>query len=123
MKRHFESLSLPEKDHNPRSIHLAADATFFGKKNHDQWGVLVFRDASKKENLWWKFIEKEEVHHYVEGKYFLQDKGYSISSVTIDGFRGLLNVFNDIPIQFCHFHQKQISMEYGESHYRMEPEL
>ncbi|MFC1802186.1 hypothetical protein ACFLY7_01970 [Patescibacteria group bacterium] len=82
------------------------DTTFFGKKETGQWGVTVLRDWNQKENLWWKFVEEESVLTYKEGKTFLEEKGYEILSTTCDGLRGLTNVFNDIPVQFCHFHQK-----------------
>jgi len=73
--------------------------------------VVVFRDVIEKENLWWKFIDEEKLEHYQEGKRFLLRQGYGIISATCDGFRGLVNVF-DCPVQFCHFHQKQIMRRY-----------
>ncbi len=76
------------------------------------WGVLVFRDQANKENLWWKFIDEEKIYHYKEGKDFLISLGYSILSVTCDGFSGLPELFSPIPVQFCHFHQAQIVRRY-----------
>jgi len=73
---------------------------------------MVFRDATKKENLWWRFIEQEKLIYYKQGHRFLVEKGYTILSVTIDGFRGLPDTFKPYPIQFCHFHQKQIIRRY-----------
>ena len=119
-KREFEKLPLPEKQHSPRVIHLVVDATFFGKRETGQWGVVVFRDWDKKENLWWKFVEEESTLTYTEGKVFLEESGYEILSVTCDGLRGLINVFNDIPVQFCHFHQKQIIRRYVTRNPRLE---
>lgn len=102
---------MPDKTHTPRPIHLVVDSSFFGKKD-SQWGVMVFRDAKEKENLWWKFIGKEKLTYYKQGHLFLVDKGYTILSVTIDGFKGLPKTFESYPIQFCHFHQKQIIRRY-----------
>lgn len=96
------------------------DATFFGKRSTKQWGVTVFRDWNKKENLWWKFVEEESISTYTEGRMFLEGEGYEIRSVTCDGFRGLINVFNSIPVQFCHFHQKQIIQRYVTQNPRLE---
>lgn len=73
---------------------------------------MVFRDAIQKENLWWRVIDQEKNIYYQEGRTFLVETGYRIQSVTMDGFRGLPNVFKDIPVQFCHFHQKQIIRRY-----------
>ena len=103
---------MPAKKHAPRPINLIVDSTFFGKKNTMQWGVVVFRDAVKKENLWWRFIIEEKLIYYKEGLQFLERKGYKILSTTCDGFSGLIGVFDRYPVQFCHFHQKQIMRRY-----------
>lgn len=39
---------------------------------------------------------------------FLEGLGYTIESVTADGFLGLPRVFQGILFQMCHFHMKQI---------------
>lgn len=51
---------------------------------------------------------------------FLEEEGYEILSVTCDGLRGLINVFKGIPVQFCHFHQKQIIQRYVTRNPRLE---
>lgn len=68
---------------------------------------MLFRDADKGENLWWEFCDREGVLGYAKGRRFLEGQGYTILSVTTDGFRGLVDVFNGIPFQACHFHMKQ----------------
>ena len=88
------------------------DATYFGMKETKLWGVLVFRDEIQKENLWWKFIDEEMVVHYKEGRDHLISLGYTILSVTCDGFSGLPSLFSPVPVQFCHFHQAQIVRRY-----------
>lgn len=108
----FETYVVPEKEHKPRPIHLIVDATYFGKRDTILWGVIVFRDFYGKENLWWKFVDQEKAEGYLEGKLYLESLGYIILSVTMDGLPGLANVFNGIPVQFCHFHQAQIVRRY-----------
>ena len=88
------------------------DATYFGMKETKLWGVLVFRDEIQKENLWWRFIDEEMVVHYKEGRDHLISLGYTILSVTCDGFSGLPSLFSPVPVQFCHFHQAQIVRRY-----------
>jgi hypothetical protein len=106
-------VKVESKIHTPRKVNLVVDATFFGKKETRQWGVVVFRDFHSKENLWWKFVDDETVSSYTQGRSFLEAKGYEIISVTCDGLPGLVNVFNDkIPVQFCHFHEAQIVRRY-----------
>ena len=94
------------KIHNPRAVNLICDATFYGKRK-DKLGTLVFMDSITHEILIWKHIQTEKVDDY---KYLLIELlalGYTILSVTIDGKRGVINVFKDYPIQMCHFHQKR----------------
>jgi len=112
IKKSFKRITVPAKQHQPRTINLVVDVSFFGKKETGQWGVLVFRDPVKSEDLWWRFVDDEKLVHYLEGLVFLEQTGYEISSITCDGFRGLLKIFNDYPVQFCHFHQKQIIRRY-----------
>ncbi len=105
----IDAVVVPQKIHRPRPIHLVVDATYFGKRTDDTaWGVVLFRDADLKENLWWKYVDEERGLHYREGKEFLEALGYIILSVTCDGFSGNIPVFQGIPLQMCHFHMKMI---------------
>ena len=38
--------------------------------------------------------------------------GFKIKAVVIDGRPGVRNLFLDVPVQMCHFHQKQIINRY-----------
>lgn len=112
--RYLDSVIVKKKDdHVPREIYLVVDATYFGKrKEGSSWGVILFRDALKKENLWWKYVKNERVIDYIEGKDYLEGLGYKIKSVTADGFLGLPKVFSGIPFQICQFHTKKTCIRY-----------
>ncbi len=73
---------------------------------------MVFRDALLKENLWWEFVLDEKVETYMKDREILLALGYTFNCVTCDGLPGLINVFKNIPVQFCHFHQTQIVRRY-----------
>ncbi len=103
----FDSVSFKEKVHAPRAIALCVDTTFF-----NEFGVVVFRDQKKKEDLWWEFVEQEKLEYYHRGKVYLEKLGYTIVSVTADGLPGLPSVFNDIPFQYCHFHARKTITTY-----------
>ena len=45
------------KIHNPRTVNLVCNATFYGKRK-DKLGTLVFKDSMTKEVLIWKHIQK-----------------------------------------------------------------
>jgi len=89
------------------------DATYFGKrKEGTSWGVILFRDKTRKENLWWRFVDQEKLIYYKEGREYLENLGYTIKSVTSDGFLGLTRVFDNIPFQICQFHTKKTYIRY-----------
>jgi len=98
-----------KKAHEPRKIHLIADATYLGKeKNQEPWCKVVFRDPKRKENLWWKSGDEETESMYREGRRHLEGLGYEILSVTGDGFGGLRKGFFGIQFQMCLKHMKNI---------------
>lgn len=91
-----------------KPIIVIADTTFFSRKH----GLTVFREPHEKKNIWWKFVDYERVRIYESGKKHLEKNGFAIKAVVLDGRRGVRRVFNGIPIQMCHFHQKQIINRY-----------
>jgi len=106
---YLEYYTVATKTHDPRPIHLVVDATYFGKRKEDtSWGVILFRDPFRKENLWWMYVDTERESYYRMGKEYLEKLGYTILSVTCDGFSGNIPVFKGIPLQMCQFHMKQI---------------
>jgi len=77
-------------------------------------------DGLTHEILIWKHIQTEKVADY---KYLLNELlslGYMVLSVTIDGKRGVSNVFKGYPLQMCHFHQKRIVQRYITLHPKLE---
>ena len=108
VRRYFDALDLPEKRHTQRKIVLAMDATFWGRKS----GVFVARDPKGKENLFWKEIESETPAEYRLAREYLERIGYVVQGVVIDGKRGVREVFGDIPVQLCQFHQMKTVTRY-----------
>jgi hypothetical protein len=92
----------------PREIILVIDTMYFKRS----FGLMVFRDVIQKENLLWRYVEYETVYLYKEGVRELKDMGFTILGITTDGRRGIFKAFGDIPMQMCHFHQKQIVIRY-----------
>jgi len=99
----------PTKKHHPRPVHLVVDATYFGaRKEETSWCVVVARDSVNKENLWWKFTETEKTSIYSLMRFELEKIGYSILSVTGDGFGGIKSAFYAIPYQMCLVHMERL---------------
>ncbi len=109
LKNALSSYRAPEKIHDPRKINLVVDALYFGeRKGETSWCALVFRDPKRKENLWWGFFDTETTSAYVTGRKYLENLGYTILSVTGDGFGGLRQAFSGISFQMCHVHMERI---------------
>lgn len=84
------------------------DTTYWGRS----FGVMLFKDAITKENLLKFYIKTETNYLYHQGIDQLQAKGYNVLAIVCDGRRGLLNSFDDIPVQMCQFHQAAIIRRY-----------
>lgn len=104
----LDAYTNPPHTPTPRKVVVVADATFSGK----HFGMLVFRDPHTKENLHWREIMYETVSAYQLGIQHLQNKGFKVVALVIDGRRGVREAFPSIPVQRCHFHQVKTVMKY-----------
>lgn len=92
----------------PQPIVVVADATYFSR----QEGLLIFREPNLKQNLIWKKINGETIEEYHQLKIELEQNGFHIQAVILDGKPGIRGVFSDIPVQMCQFHQVAIIRRY-----------
>jgi hypothetical protein len=106
---HVSSLS-------PGDTVLVIDTTYFGR----EFGIMVFRCAIRKQNLFWKFVSWETTQEYVGGISYLKQCGWNILGLVCDGRRGVLTAFPSIPTQMCQFHQIQIVTRYITRHPKLE---
>ena len=92
----------------PEPTVFIVDTTFFGRT----WGVCVFRAPNLKRNIWWTDVESEVMATYHYGRKILEDRGWVFQAVVVDGKRGMLKVFEGMPIQVCQFHQMRTVTKY-----------
>lgn len=79
---------------------LVIDTTYF-----DTFGVMVFRCALRKQNLFWQFVGHETNRLYWSGIAELEERGYTIAAVVCDGKRWLCGQLSrKYPTQLCQFH-------------------
>lgn len=97
-----------KKKINPSGLVIIADVTFFGRA----YGFIVFRSPKLKKNLYFKLIPYETITEYYLGKIAIEKQGFSITAIVLDGRPGVRNLFSDVPVQMCHFHQKRIIQRY-----------
>jgi len=97
-KKLFNQYKAPEKINHPRPVNIVTDATYWGeRKEETSWCLAVVRDPIKKENLVWQFAQTESTSLYRGLRDQLEELGYTILSVTADGFSGIRSAFYDIP--------------------------
>ena len=100
----------------PQSIVFIADVSFFSRGD----GILVFRSPQLHKNISWKFVRGENPSMYREARVMLETKGFIFQAIVLDGRKGVREVFSDIPVQMCHFHQKAILRRYLTLHPKLE---
>lgn len=96
------------KDVKPDGYTFVADATFFGRTE----GYLIYRIPEIQKNVYFTSVMYESIFEYQKGRIDVQKQGFKIRAITLDGRPGVRNLFSDIPVQMCHFHQKQIIRRY-----------
>jgi hypothetical protein len=87
---------------------VIGDVTFFKR----DFGVCVIRAPHLKTNIYVQEVQAESVDVYRQGRIDLEERGYIIKAIVLDGRPGVRQLFSDVPIQMCHFHQKQIITRY-----------
>lgn len=106
VREKLDTISVPMPEIVPQQTAVIADTTFWGRS----YGVCVFRSHELKRAIWWHEVESERMVHYRYGLSILEERGWKITAAVVDGRRGFLAVFKDIPLQLCHFHQiKQVA--------------
>jgi len=91
------------------------DTTYFGKSI----GVMLFKDAHSKKNIYWKYVRHENLQEYISGINYIKNLGFQIEGIVCDGKKGLFQAF-DVPVQMCQFHQAAIVRRYITKNPRMD---
>ncbi len=77
------------------------DTTYFGKS----FGVMVFKDSLTGQILYKQYVKQETNKLYLFGIEEIARRGIKIQSIICDGKKGLFQLFKNVPIQYCQFHQ------------------
>jgi len=73
---------------------------------------MVFKDGNSGVILYKQYVKHETNKLYLTGIEEIARRGIKIQSIICDGRKGLLQLFNDIPVQMCNFHQIAIIRRY-----------
>ncbi|MDP3057432.1 MAG: hypothetical protein Q8N37_02855 [bacterium] len=93
---------------NPQPVVIIADVTFFERS----YGVVAIREPNLKKNIYWKEVSTETPDIYWKARTQIEQQGFTLKGVVIDGKRGVKEVFLDLPVQMCQFHQVAIINRY-----------
>lgn len=83
-------------------VHI--DATYWGRNS----GVIVAQDSKTKQILHLSFIKHERLSDYQDAVTSIEERGYKINGIIIDGLQHLFSLFSAYKVQMCQFHMKQI---------------
>lgn len=87
-------------------LHL--DTSYWGHN----WGVLLGLDEETGKPLYVAFIGHERVQDYVDAVRSIEQQGYTIKGIVIDGMQSLFSEFSAYKIQMCQLHLMQIIKRY-----------
>jgi hypothetical protein len=104
VRKQLENYELPKKTITPCQTVIVADATYFRR----QYGILVLRADKIKRNIFWREIDYERIDSYLRARRKIESQGFKALAIVTDGRPGVRGIFEDVPVQMCHFHQKQI---------------
>jgi len=108
IRKQLKYTPIDKKIFSPSSAVVVADSTFFKRS----FGLCVFRVPAIKKNIYWSQITTETVEAYRKGRNAIEAQGIQIRAIVLDGRPGIRELFSDIPVQMCHFHQKMIVHRY-----------
>ncbi len=117
VQHHLDAAPVSKNLVVPQPIIAVADTTFFGRG----YGILVVRCPRLKKNVHFREVRLESPWEYAAARQELESRGFTIEAAVIDGKRGVLAVFQDIPVQFCQFHQIAIVRRYLTSRPKLQP--
>ncbi len=75
-------------------------------------GILVAIDEECGTPLYLSFIQSEKIRDYKDAVASIEERGYRIKGLVLDGKKGLFEAFADRNIQMCQFHMNQIIKRY-----------
>lgn len=108
VQRKLDTIKTRQESTFSNTANVLMDTTYFGRK----LGVMVFKDSISGQILLKKYVKQETNKLYLSGISEIARRGIHIQSIICDGRKGLLQLFEGIPIQMCNFHQVAIIRRY-----------
>lgn len=87
-------------------VHL--DATYWGRNS----GIMLALDNATGKPLYLSFINHEKTSDYRDAISSIEQRGYVVRGIVIDGRKSLFEAFSKYHVQMCQFHMIQIVRRY-----------
>lgn len=84
------------------------DTTYFGRT----FGVMVFKDSITATVLYKQYVTSETNALYLLGIKEIIRRGIKVQAIICDGRKGLFQLFDGLPMQYCNFHQVKTIRNY-----------
>ena len=104
IQRKIDSVKTQRETTFSRIANVLMDTTYFGRR----FGIMVFKDSLSGQILYKQYVKQETNKLYRSGTEEIARRGIKIQAIICDGRKGLLQLFEWIPIQMCNFHQSAI---------------
>lgn len=108
IQRRLDKVNVSSINKEPRRVVILMDTTYWGRG----FGVMLFKDALTKGNLLKYYVKNETNALYIQGINELKSLGFVVVGIVCDGRKGLVQSFENIPVQMCQFHQSAIIRRY-----------
>jgi hypothetical protein len=108
IQRKIDAVQAGRHSHFPAIANVLMDTTYFGRK----FGVMVFKDSISGQILFKQYVKQETNKLYLSGIEEISRRGIKVQAIICDGRKGLLQLFEGIPVQMCNFHEVAIIRRY-----------
>lgn len=108
IQRKIDAVQTKPQTTFPAVVNVLMDTTYFGRK----LGVMVFKDSISSQILYKLYVRQETNKLYLSGIEEISRRGIKVQAITCDGRKGLMQLFDGIPVQMCQFHQIAIIRRY-----------
>ena len=108
ISRKLHAYQVHRNQPTPRKVAVIIDTTYFGRGA----GIMFFMDSYTNEVLLRYHVKYKTNILYKQGIELLKRRGFEIEAIICDGRKGLTELYNDVPIQLCQFHQIQAVTRY-----------
>ena len=116
LRKQISDVQINFQELAPCPVVIEADATFFNRYE----GVCIFHAPKINKVLTYAFIESETALIYKTLRNNIERRGFTVLAAVIDGRKGIREVFADVPVQMCQYHQLMILRRYLTMNPRLE---